>query len=314
MAPPGMASSATSEPAAALDAKVAKPPPVREPAWDDLRFFLAVVAHGSLTGAARSLAQSQATVGRRIRALEEELGVDLFERGPNRLALSEAGRAVLEAASPMAEAARSVAPAAAAYRLDAAAPVRVTATGSVTMFLSQHAPLLARAAAGSEVAFVPTRRKLDIARGEADIALRMRSIPEDEKLIVRRIGRIAITMYDRADHESHAVIAQPDDPNLSRLAAFVTRFAGDRPVAARIGDMPIRYQAAKAGLGAACLPCWLGDQDPALRRLTDPPAELIEDVYLVTHSRRRPVVAAVAGALAEIFRRHARALEGSAPR
>ena len=68
-----------------------------EPSWDDLRIFLAVVAHGSMNGAGRALGQSQPTIARRIKALEEALGVALFLRGPNNLGLTEAGRAVLEA-------------------------------------------------------------------------------------------------------------------------------------------------------------------------------------------------------------------------
>ena len=76
-----------------------------EPSWDDLRIFLAVVAHGSMNGAAKALGQSQPTIARRVRALEETFGLSLFQRGPNNLDLTEAGRAVLEAAAPMAEAA-----------------------------------------------------------------------------------------------------------------------------------------------------------------------------------------------------------------
>jgi DNA-binding transcriptional LysR family regulator len=148
-------------------------PVLAGPSWDDLRIFLAVVAHGSLNAAAKALRQSQPTTARRLRALEEALGVALVLRGPNSLSLTEAGRAVLEAASPMAEAAAAVPRTAAAYRTDPHAPVRITATASVTMFLSQHAPALSRAASPAEVAFLPTRRRLDLAAGEADIALRM---------------------------------------------------------------------------------------------------------------------------------------------
>src|SRR4051794_17416289 len=89
-----------------------------DPSWDDLRIFLAVVAHGSMNGAGRALGQSQPTVARRMRVLEENLGVALFQRTPNRLDLTEAGRAVLEAASPMAEAAGAVPKVASAYRPD----------------------------------------------------------------------------------------------------------------------------------------------------------------------------------------------------
>jgi DNA-binding transcriptional LysR family regulator len=289
-------------------------PVLAGPSWDDLRIFLAVVAHGSLNAAAKALRQSQPTIARRLRALEEALGVALVLRGPNSLSLTEAGRAVLEAASPMAEAAAAVPRTAAAYRTDPHAPVRITATASVTMFLSQHAPALPRAASPAEVAFLPTRRRLDLAAGEADIALRMGRLPEAPELVVRRIGTVAFGIYAHREAPPDAVIAPPEDASLSRQAALVAAFAKGRTVVARIGDMPTRHQATRARLGAACLPCWLGDADPDLVRLAGPPEGFSDDVFLIQHraDRRRRDVARVADALADLFRREAAALAGRA--
>ncbi|MBV9248549.1 MAG: LysR family transcriptional regulator, partial [Acetobacteraceae bacterium] len=50
--------------------------------WDDLRVFLAIARHGSLTAAARALRVTQPTMGRRLEILEERLGTRLFERRP----------------------------------------------------------------------------------------------------------------------------------------------------------------------------------------------------------------------------------------
>src|SRR3712207_5087088 len=222
-----------------------------EPSWDDLRIFLAVVAHGSMNSAAKALGQSQPTIARRIKVLEETVGLTLFQRGPNNLELTEAGQALLEAAAPMGEAAAIVSRAAAAYRHDPDAPVRITATASVTLFLSLHAAELREAVAPVEIAYIPTRQRLDLASGEADIGLRMRTLAEGtDDLVARKIGQIAFAIYAR-DENPKAVIAPPEDPTLSRQAAYVAEFAQGRTIAARIGDMPIRYQAAKAGLGAA---------------------------------------------------------------
>jgi len=283
-----------------------------EPSWDDLRIFLAVVAHGSMNGAAKALGQSQPTIARRIRTLEEAFGIDLFQRGPNNLDLTEAGQAILAAASPMGDAASVVARTAAAYRPDPDAPVRVTATSSVAMFLSLHSAELHNAAEPVEIAYLPTRRKLDLASGEADIGLRMRVLPEvTDDLVARKIGQIAFAIYATTGDPT-AVIAPPEDPTLSRQAAYVAEFAQGRTIAARIGDMPIRYQAAKAGLGAAFLPCWLGDSDPDLVQVVKPEGDLIEDVFLVMHrrSRTRPNVTRVANALAALFKRNQKALVG----
>jgi DNA-binding transcriptional LysR family regulator len=124
---------------------------------------------------------------------------------------------------------------------------------------------------------------------------------------------MAFAIYARTPDPS-AIIAPPEDPNLSRQAAFIAGFAEGRTVAARIGDLPIRYQAARTGLGAAVLPCWLGDADPDLVRVSHAREEMVEDVYLVMHrrSRTRPPVTRVASALTELFRRQQPALLGTA--
>ena len=283
-----------------------------EPSWDDLRIFLAVVAHGSMNSAAKALGQSQPTIARRIKVLEETLGISLFQRGPNNLDLTEAGQAVYEATAPMGDAAAIVSRTAAAYRPDPDAPVRITATASVTLFLSLHSTALHEAASPVEIAYIPTRQRLDLAEGEADIGLRMRSLPEGtDDLVARKIGQIAFAMYARTENPK-AVIAPPEDPTLSRQAAYVAEFAQGRTIAARIGDMPIRYQAAKAGLGAAFLPCWLGDSDPDLIQVVKPEGDLIEDVLDVMHrrSRNRPNVTRVANALATLFKQNQKALVG----
>jgi DNA-binding transcriptional LysR family regulator len=139
----------------------------------------------------------------------------------------------------------------------------------------------------------------------------MRALADDDDLVARKLGRMAFAIYASSRVPS-ATIVPPEDPNLSRQAALIARFGADLPVAARIGDLPIRYQAAKTGLGAAVLPCWLGDSDPDLVRVLEPPDDMIEDVYLLMHrrSRTRDAVAKVAETLAALFKRQQRALLG----
>ena len=63
--------------------------------WDDLRYFLAVTRAGSASAAARALRVAQTTVSRRVSALEDELGVQLFVPTLSGQSLSEAGKRIL---------------------------------------------------------------------------------------------------------------------------------------------------------------------------------------------------------------------------
>ena len=60
-----------------------------------LQFFVAASETGSITGAARSLSISQSSVTEAIRALEEDLGVELFARQARGLEITHKGQAFL---------------------------------------------------------------------------------------------------------------------------------------------------------------------------------------------------------------------------
>jgi molybdate transport repressor ModE-like protein len=82
--------------------------------WEDVRYFVALARHGSLSAAARTLGVNHATVARRVASFEALLGKPLFDRRADGYALTGEGKAVLDEAVAMDEAALSV-----LHRLDA---------------------------------------------------------------------------------------------------------------------------------------------------------------------------------------------------
>lgn len=292
--------------------------------WEDIRAFLTTAHSGSLTAAAQRLRLSQPTLGRRLKRLEEALGGPLFDRLPNRLELTALGRSVLDSAAVMGDAAAAFARN--AERLATTSqPVRVTATTSVSAFLTLHLPdLLAETGAetGVGLTILSTRNALNLAQREADIALRMDRVPAEGDLVTRRLGRFGFTLYAaqglRDDWSGRwdgvPVVGLPETrrrPSQSGWVDDTVRERGGR-IVARLSELPMRLDAARRGMGMTLLPCVLGDAEPALVRVIDPPAALSEDVHLLVHRDRRdaPAVAAVVDALVRLFRRHAETLAG----
>src|SRR5438552_3716169 len=94
--------------------------------WNDLRYFLAVARGGSTLAAGRALRVSQTTVARRIAALEEALGVHVFEKRQAGYALTPAGQDLLERAEQVESAATAFSDAASAQSRDVSGTVKIT--------------------------------------------------------------------------------------------------------------------------------------------------------------------------------------------
>jgi DNA-binding transcriptional LysR family regulator len=294
--------------------------------WDDVRVFLEVAAASSLGEASRALRISEATVGRRLRRLEVALGMRLFDRLANRLRLTAAGNELAQAAAAMRESADALTRRASLRDTDGPRPVRITATSSVALFLATHMGELVKAGsgAGAEIALGSSRTLASLAQGEAEIALRMRRLPEAGALAARRLGRFAFALYasrrrwlagdTREPWRGLEVIGLAATARAPSQSAWLDAAArGHRAtITVRLAEVWMRHRAVQDGLGISLLPCFLGEADRELVRIAEPPAELAEDVHLLVHTdlRRHPPVRAVADAVAALFRRHRAALAG----
>lgn len=287
------------------------PPPSRRngdlasPSWDDIRIFHAIAVSGSLALAATQLGVSEATVARRLKAFERELGVSLFRRGANRLIATQAGRELAEEAARVRDAVARFTGRAGAARPVADAPVRITATTSISLFLTQHATAISAAAGGVEIVIISTRDRLDLARGDADIALRMTRVPDEPGHFSQKVGRLMQALYVRHDVDpATAPIISVSRETSSRIDEHIRAFAAGRPIAARVGDSAARYESIRSSGALSMAPCFMADPDPLLRRLQPPPERTGDEIFLVSHeiSRQRPAVIAVLTALRKLFR------------
>lgn len=156
--------------------------------WDDLRFFLAVARAGSLAGASRALRVDATTVGRRVAALEETLGTSLFLRRRDRWGLTPAGERVLPLAERAEATAAEVRTAAAAQAEEVEGRVRVTLLDEIaSRVVVPHLEALMARWPDLRIDLLCTTRRLDLRRGEADLALRL-GRPTESELVARRVA------------------------------------------------------------------------------------------------------------------------------
>lgn len=287
--------------------------------WDDIRVFVEVAEARSLTLAARHTGFSQPTISRRLKAIEDAVGGPLFERFPNRIELTELGKDLMGPALAMKSGAENLRRRAELSASGRPLAVRVSTTMSVAHFLGQHLEQLSQRAAkhGGELHIEPTRELLNFAFRQADLAVRLRRIPEHGPAKVRRIGRMSTAVYGRHDMPSGrlGVIGLTHNrppPQPDWLDSYAV--AHGLPIVARLGEFFQRYAAVRNGLGISLLPCFLGDGDTLIERIGDVPRELDEDAYLLFHPDMAdlPAVRAVAEGIAELFDRFGPLLCGEA--
>jgi DNA-binding transcriptional LysR family regulator len=165
------------------------------PDWNQLRALLATVDAGSLSAAAKRLGLTQPTLGRQVAALEEELGIAIFERVGRRLVLTEAGHQLVEHLRTMGDAAERVAMTATGQSQAIEGVVRIT---TADIYAGHVLPPLIervrREAPAIRIQVLATGSISDLLRREADIAIR-HVRPEQDGLIARRCKDTQAYLY-----------------------------------------------------------------------------------------------------------------------
>ena len=167
--------------------------------WNQLKAFLATAQTGSLSAAARQLGLTQPTLGRQVAAIEQHLGVTLFERVGKGLTLTTTGHELLEHARAMGAAAEALGLAASGRSQSLGGVVSVSASDAVAAWLL---PPIVRRLRGQEpgiaIEVIASNALSDLLRREADIAIRHVK-PEQPELIARRIREATAGFYASED-------------------------------------------------------------------------------------------------------------------
>ncbi len=279
--------------------------------WDDLKHLLAVARHGSTLAAGRALGLDQSTVQRRLTELERRFGQPLVQRHPSGYRLTEFGLALLPHAERVEAAVTVFKQQLASAAAEVAGVIRVTCPEPIVYRITQSTLLerFSQRNPGLQVHFVMSDKTIDLAQGEADVALRSghSNAGDDGGLVGRKIGDSLWAVYASKtyierhgrphrieDLAQHALVGFDDSMAKHRITAWLRQIAPDAVLAARCNSVLGLVYSAKASIGIAPLPMALGDAEPDLVRVIEPVAELTRIWRLLTtpELRHTPRVAA----------------------
>jgi molybdate transport repressor ModE-like protein len=295
--------------------------------WNDLRYLLAIAREGSTLAAAKALGVSQPTVQRRLTALEARIGRRLVEHHRTGYRLTELGQALFPHALNVERSVEAFQRQLMSEGEALTGTLRVTCPeGMASRLLAPVIEAFREKYPELRVDLIMTDRRLDLAKGEAEVALRMHE-PGDDSLIARRIANsrwavFASLSYIKRhgrpqrweDLDQHAIIEFAGELADNHAARWLRTVAPRATIAIRGNSMLGVLAAVKSGAGLAPLPMLLGKSEDGLEAVLEAIPEIDSKLYLVMHSdlKRTPRVRAFCDFVVAEFARLRPLMTGSA--
>lgn len=263
--------------------------------WDDVKVFLAIARAGSLGRAALTVGQSQPTLGRRLKAFEDKLGLALFHRSSAGFTLTDEGALVLSHAERMEEEALGFERQLAGQETQLEGLIRTSSSDWYGVHvLSPVFASFQRKHPRVAIELVTDSRLLDLARREADLVFRIKPF-EEMDVVQRRLMRLDYGLYGKQG----VALPTVGDGTGTRLITMDTAF-DDLPdvqwlrrklphaeVVLRSNNREVQASMCVEGGGWAMLPVVLGDKLPGVVKfdLGEPPPH--RDVFVGYHQDLR---------------------------
>jgi len=268
--------------------------------WNRARAFLVTAEEGSLSAAARALGMTQPTLGRQVTALEQELGVVLFERVAQGLVLTPSGLELVEHVRAMGDAASQVSLTASGQSTSIEGTICISCSEVYAVFILP--PIIAKLRQMEpkiHVEIIATNAESDLRRREADIALRNFQ-PTQSELIAKKIKDVNARFYatpnylkqigkpKTADDLQHATFISFDSTGMlvHRLNEFGLKLTKNNfPV---LTDNYIaHWELVKQGLGIGIMPEEIGNNEPRVKQVLPDFQPIVFPIWLTTHRELR---------------------------
>jgi len=264
--------------------------------WNRARAFLVTAEEGSLSAAARALGMTQPTLGRQVTALEQELGIVLFERAGQGLVLTPSGLELIEHVRAMGDAANQISLTASGRSQSIEGSICISASEVYAAFVLP--PIIVRLhkmAPKINIEIVATNNESDLMRREADIALRNFQ-PTQPELIARKIKDVSARLFATPAYLKE--IGEPKKPGDLSNAKFISfdttgmLINGLNELGLNLtkNNFPIstenyitHWELVKLGIGIGIMPEEIGNSEVLVKQVLPDLQPITFPIWLTTH-------------------------------
>ncbi|MEH6527259.1 MAG: LysR family transcriptional regulator [Sneathiella sp.] len=245
--------------------------------WNDLKYYLAIVRHGTLSAAARELGVNQTTVSRRLSILEKQIETPLIHKVEGKYLPTDMGEKIIKHAKSIELEAVAITHIVADQDNSPSGIVRVTAVESlINHFLIPKINFFYDKFPDIKIEFIADSENLHLNRRQADIAIRL-ARPIDGDMVISKLAQIGFSIYGASKKLPKYATENLEDMPWVAYDENLFQLPEMRWLAANVESANIRLMsgsalslanAIRAGVGIGILPCQLGDSFPDICRLS----------------------------------------------
>lgn len=266
--------------------------PSMELEWNDLTLILAICRAGSLSGAARLLDHNHSTIFRKINAIEKKTGVRFFERLPDGYAMTDAGETTMRYAERIEGEVQALGREILGQDMRLQGKIRVTSPEGFTSLITPKLfAQFRRLNPEVTIEVLGGAAEVDLSRREADIAIRATSKPPDTSL-GKKVSGFHFAIYSSPQYiknNSDKPLAEQDWVMITGVVNWLVplvwkkKAQGDRCTVFNSHSSMAVINAAAEGMGLMLIPCYLGDSDKRLVRVSHTLESLAMELWILTH-------------------------------
>ncbi|WP_323016736.1 LysR family transcriptional regulator [Castellaniella sp.] len=269
--------------------------------WDAIRYFLEVARTQRASAAAQRLGVRHSTVTRRIRSLELDMGITLFEKSrASGFSLTEEGLRFFTYAEQVESALLAAREALSGSSQGPTGHLRIGSTeGFGSTILTPLMVDFQRRHPGMTLDIMPVPRYISLSKREADIAIALER-PQRGPYVCTKLADYSLKLYGtqpyldrqppiRQSHDlaQHRFVGYVDELLFTDRLRYLDDLAPAANVVFRSTSVQAQYQAALQGQALAILPCFLAAQDPRLIPILEQDIHVTRSFWMYCHEDLR---------------------------